>query len=511
MLLWAANGGLWTYGSRITLSFVPDGTNVGGVSSNLYSTLNAVAPTATWQAAFVKAAQYWASYAHINMSLVPDSGDPIGTAGNQQGDPRFGDIRIAMIPQSGGILAYAMLPPPYNGGSDAGDVVLNSNVCWQVGADYDLQTVATHEIGHALGMDHSALATADMYAYYNGLKQSLTTDDVAGIQYVYGAFPTDTDTNRSFTTATNITPLIDGNSQIAVAGLNLSGGQDADYFAVTVPATTNGTMSVSMQTAGLSLATPKLSVYNGAKSPLANVSLPNSYGATATVTLTGVTPGQVYYFRTAGASGLGSYGAYGLLVNFGSAKQAPIAPPNTAVAQQPSKGGDSENQVQGPTVLPWSPNAPILHPADLVTDLWSGLGTWFGWFQPQIPIIPAVDTGLMTLVLNKHVAYGEALMATVPARTVPAFGHPSGPLASFGSDALGPRQSTVVVNLHPGTATGFGAPGVPLARSPQVFAPWTGTAPQSSVTTPGLPGAADQVFIHGRSPWPQFHRHRRGG
>jgi hypothetical protein len=28
LLLWAANGGLWTYGSRITYSFVPDGTNV---------------------------------------------------------------------------------------------------------------------------------------------------------------------------------------------------------------------------------------------------------------------------------------------------------------------------------------------------------------------------------------------------------------------------------------------------------------------------------------------------
>src|SRR5437762_1988898 len=111
-LLYATLGGSWTYGSRITYSFVPDGTSVGGVSSNLFATLNAVTTTATWEQQFEKAAAIWSSYAHINLALVSDTGAAIGTLGNQQDDSRFGDIRISMIPQTGGTLAYTLLPPP---------------------------------------------------------------------------------------------------------------------------------------------------------------------------------------------------------------------------------------------------------------------------------------------------------------------------------------------------------------------------------------------------------------
>src|SRR3954470_2712346 len=54
-VLSALNGGHWYYPVRITYSFMPDGTSVGGVSSTLFQSLNAVAPTASWQQAFQKA------------------------------------------------------------------------------------------------------------------------------------------------------------------------------------------------------------------------------------------------------------------------------------------------------------------------------------------------------------------------------------------------------------------------------------------------------------------------
>ncbi len=65
--------------------------------------------------------------------------------------------------------------------------------------DFDVQSVATHEIGHALGLDHSGIAAAVMYPFGDtGLSQSrtLAVDDSAGIAFLYpaAAFSTATGT-----------------------------------------------------------------------------------------------------------------------------------------------------------------------------------------------------------------------------------------------------------------------------------------------------------------------------
>jgi hypothetical protein len=79
------------------------------------------------------------------------------------------------------------LPPTANGGTDAGDSFLNSNIEWQIGSNFDLQTVVADEFGHALGLGESSVSTAVMYCTHNGIKQALTSDDIAGIQSIYGA------------------------------------------------------------------------------------------------------------------------------------------------------------------------------------------------------------------------------------------------------------------------------------------------------------------------------------
>ena len=63
LLLYSAYGGTWVYGSRITYSFMPDGTSVGGTPSALFQTMNAKFATATWELQFQKAAAVWQAVA----------------------------------------------------------------------------------------------------------------------------------------------------------------------------------------------------------------------------------------------------------------------------------------------------------------------------------------------------------------------------------------------------------------------------------------------------------------
>src|SRR3954468_6789621 len=55
-LLYATTGTQWAKPKLITYSFVPDGTSIGGVPSNLQATLNAKFATSDWKAQFAKAA-----------------------------------------------------------------------------------------------------------------------------------------------------------------------------------------------------------------------------------------------------------------------------------------------------------------------------------------------------------------------------------------------------------------------------------------------------------------------
>ena len=101
-MLYSDLGDQWTYDSRITYSFMPDGTSVGGVPSALFQTLNAKYATATWEGQIEQAASLWESATNANLALVSDGGQPVGTNGDQQDDPRFGDIRIGDGAAAGG-------------------------------------------------------------------------------------------------------------------------------------------------------------------------------------------------------------------------------------------------------------------------------------------------------------------------------------------------------------------------------------------------------------------------
>ncbi len=362
LLLYSTYGGTWVYGSRITYSFMPDNTSVGGIPSVLFQTMNAKFATATWELQFQKAAAVWQAVANINLSQVSDNGSPEATNGNQQDDPRFGDIRIGMVNLGSGVLGETFLPPPFNGGTDAGDMFLNSTASWKINTDYDLETVAIHEFGHALGLGESQITTACMYASYNGMKQSLTSDDIAGIQSVWGApqpdqFNSNGLNDGSFKTPANITSHIGSNGQIAIPSLRITSASQVEWFSVTVPSSTTGTMVVTEQSSNLSMLSPSLSVYTpttGVPIPIGSASS-TAYGATVSYTVSSVQAGQTYLIREFGNSAGDPTGGFGLEVNFGSATQPAIPPPNTVVPQQPDQGGGVSNtsiQVStGPQVI----------------------------------------------------------------------------------------------------------------------------------------------------------------
>jgi hypothetical protein len=67
------------------------------------------------------------------------------------------------------------------------DIVFNPAVKFDTGGGtgQDLQTVATHEIGHFFGLDHSAVTRAMMFPFAPNVLRTLSYDDVAGISSLY--------------------------------------------------------------------------------------------------------------------------------------------------------------------------------------------------------------------------------------------------------------------------------------------------------------------------------------
>jgi hypothetical protein len=65
VVLYSASGNAWPNPAAITISFMPDGTNLGGATSNLFSSFNSKPRLAgQWQAQVLKAAQAWAQQAN---------------------------------------------------------------------------------------------------------------------------------------------------------------------------------------------------------------------------------------------------------------------------------------------------------------------------------------------------------------------------------------------------------------------------------------------------------------
>ncbi len=198
----------------------------------------------------------WEAVANIDFVEVADNPGADIRVGNRAIDGRPG-------PGMGSVLATTL-------SYFTGATYLTSEIYFDVDA-YDsnrLYGTAVHEIGHALGLDHSPIMSAIMFFSINAqnIMGQLSADDLEGITAIYGA--------RTSASPTPMTPTDDFVAGVATTGLVNVGGSaignletvgDVDWFRVTLQAGRSYRIDVEgMATSQGSLPDPVVEVRNAA-------------------------------------------------------------------------------------------------------------------------------------------------------------------------------------------------------------------------------------------------------
>ena len=145
--------------THLTYGFLP-GTNSNAIS------------------AVARAFNNWAGATHFTFSQTPN----VGNANLKIGFHRRNHGDGAPFDGPGGTLAHAFAPTD-------GRFHYDADESWVVGSvrgGMDMETVALHEIGHLLGLGHSSVPDAIMFASISsGMTKGLHRDDIEGIRNLY--------------------------------------------------------------------------------------------------------------------------------------------------------------------------------------------------------------------------------------------------------------------------------------------------------------------------------------
>lgn len=231
-LKWGDNT-IGTPGGVVTWSLMADGTTLDpstaglGMSgtSDLSSVFAQVGGAAPAMAAISQAFAAWSALADVQFVQVTETGAlPFGAP--YGGAPVVGHIRIGAFAIGGFTGAVGYAPPPNGGTTLEGDIIFNRNNLFGIPAGNegdlyelfpasnnhyylnDFAGLFAHELGHALGMAHSDVPSGLMCGYvgpgFDGsacayadpdgdgmapITRLPKPDDVAGIQFLYGAAP----------------------------------------------------------------------------------------------------------------------------------------------------------------------------------------------------------------------------------------------------------------------------------------------------------------------------------
>jgi hypothetical protein len=231
----------------------------------------------SWNSAVSPALDLWNQVmGSIQLGRVMDSTAPI-VSGDGLNSMSFGSTFFG---QTFGSNTLAVTYYHYSGSTMMeADIVLNSAQPWDsyrgpLQSSYDVQRVGLHELGHLLGLAHSSVSTAIMYAYITDTYM-LTSDDIAGIQSLYAAstglptptptptpfpaptatptptpFPTPTPTPTPSVTPTPTPSTLSGSLSVAPASIQRGG---TSRFTVSTSQPASSTVTVSYQMSGTAI------------------------------------------------------------------------------------------------------------------------------------------------------------------------------------------------------------------------------------------------------------------
>lgn len=173
-------------GATITWSLMPTGTSCDAIefSGCTISALYTFMPEG-FLVAINAAFSAWSAVADITFVQESDSGAavdaPAATADLRLGGHVFDGVS--------GTIAHGFFPPE-NGTSIAGDIHFDSEELWKIGfggEGFDVFQVTAHEIGHAIGLDHTVDPLSLMSPVYTEAFDGPQAGDIAGAVFLYGA------------------------------------------------------------------------------------------------------------------------------------------------------------------------------------------------------------------------------------------------------------------------------------------------------------------------------------
>ncbi|GLJ20534.1 hypothetical protein SUGI_0373610 [Cryptomeria japonica] len=188
-VMWRKNGGNFSYGTKhytyftgtprwsvnrrhLTYAFDPDNEVTEITQTEM-------------QTVFASAFQRWAAVIPLTFTETDDFSSADITIGFFYGSHGDGNPFDGV----GGVLGHSFAPEDgrlHLDGAESWTVNLESNSPMTA---IDLESVATHEIGHILGLGHSSIQEAIMYPSIPAqtIKVDLQNDDVEGVQGLYGS------------------------------------------------------------------------------------------------------------------------------------------------------------------------------------------------------------------------------------------------------------------------------------------------------------------------------------
>ncbi len=144
----------------------------------------------SFNSAFIEALNQWNGLSNFSFSSINAAADPQHCAPNST---RGWEFNSHFCGSSFGSSTIAVSIFWWNSFTDElvdADIILNNAFTWDVhngsGPNIDSRRIATHELGHALGLAHDNTFAALMNTTYSQSIETPQTDDINGLRAIYG-------------------------------------------------------------------------------------------------------------------------------------------------------------------------------------------------------------------------------------------------------------------------------------------------------------------------------------